>query len=78
MSAFPKASTWSVKSQGDKTLVNTELRYGLRWGPLGALMNALIMRRKLEQGLANSLEGLKHHVETGELVGVDFRAPVTA
>lgn len=71
-------STWSVKPQDDKTLVHTELRYGLRWGPLGALMNALLMRRKLEQGLANGLEGLKHHVRTGELIGVDFRAPVAA
>ena len=54
----------------------TELRYGVRFGPIGALMNALIMRRKLEQGLVSSIKGLKHHVETGELIGVDFRAPV--
>ena len=71
-------STWSVKPQGDKTLVYTELRYRVRFGPLGALMNALIMRRKLGQSLVNSLAGLKHHVKTGDPIGVDFRAPVTA
>ena len=71
-------STWSVKPQGDKTLVYTELRYTVRFGPLGALMNALIMRRKLAQSLGNALEGLKHHVNTGDQIGVDFHAPVAA
>ena len=71
-------STWSVKPQGDKTLVYTELRYGLRFGPLGALMNSLILRRKLEQSLENALEGLNHHVKTGDLIGADFRIPVAA
>ena len=72
------STTWSVKPQGDKTLVHTEVRYGLRYGLYGALMNALIMRRKIEQGLQKGLAGLKHHVETGELIGVDFRIPVAA
>ena len=71
-------STWSVKPQGDKTLVHTELRYTVRFGPLGVLMNALIMRRKLNQSLKTSLEGLKHHVKTGDPIGVHFRAPVAA
>ena len=71
-------STWSVKPQGDKTLVYADLRYGLRFGPLGALMNVLLLRRKIEQGLVNGLEGLKRHVKTGEQIGVDFRVPVAA
>ena len=66
-------STWSVKPMGDKSLVYTNLRYGLRFGPLGALMNFLILRRKLEQSLGNALEGLKHHVKTGEMISTDFR-----
>ena len=71
-------STWSVKAQGEKTLVYTEFSYGLRFGPIGALMNALILRRKVEQGLEKALEGLKHHVKTGEPIGADFRTPVAA
>ena len=70
--------TWSVKPEGDKTLVYVDLRYGLRFGPLGALMNALLIRRKVEQVLVNGLEGLMHHVKTGDLIGVDFRVPVAA
>ncbi len=72
-------STWSVKAQGDKTLVYSNLRYGLRFGPLGALMNSVFMRRKIQQGLEKSLEGLKQHVKTGELIGkTNFRSPVAA
>lgn len=71
-------STWAVKPQGDKTLVYTDLRYGVRFGPIGALMNVLIMRRKIEKSMVNALEGLKHHVKTGESIGVDFRVPVVA
>ena len=61
-------STWSVKPQGDKTLVYVDLRYGLRFGPLGALMNVLFLRRKIEQGLVKSLQGLRHYVKSGEPV----------
>ncbi len=72
------ATTWSVERQGDKTLVRSELRYSLRFGPHGALMNALILRRRLEQALDKPLAGLKHHVKTGELIGIDFCAPIAA
>ena len=71
-------STWSVKAQGGQTMVSTDFRYGLRFGPLGSLMNAVILRRKLKQGLGNALEGLKHHVKTGEQIETDFRAPMVA
>jgi len=55
--------------------VHTEMRYRVRFGPRGVLL-ALILRRKLEQGLEKGLAGLKHHVETGELIGIDFCIPV--
>ena len=71
-------STWSVKAQGDKTLVSTDFRYGLRFGPVGTLMNAMIIRRKLQQSLATALEGLMQHAKTGELTGTDFRPVVAA
>ena len=71
-------STWSVKPQGDKTVVYTNIRYGVRFGPIGSLMNAMIIRRKLRQSLAVTLEGLKRHVKTGELIGADFRPLLAA
>ena len=71
-------SKWSVDPQEGKTLVRTDFRYALRFGPVGSLMNALIIHRKLEQSLEQALEGLKHHVKTGELIEKDFRPLVAA
>ena len=69
-------SAWSVKAQGGQTMVSVEVRFGLRCGPLGSLLNAVILRRKVKQSLDDGLEGLKHHVKTGEEIGTDFRAPM--
>ncbi|MEE9217187.1 MAG: SRPBCC family protein [Anaerolineales bacterium] len=71
-------STWKITPQGDKTLVYTELNVNMRYGPLGSLMEMLFVKRKIEKGTRNALEGLKHHVKTGELISADFRAPAAA
>ena len=71
-------STWKITPQGDKTLVYTELNVNMRFGLLGALMEKLVVRRKIEKGTRSALEGLKQHVKTGELIGTDFRAPAAA
>ena len=71
-------SSFSVKRQGDMTLVQTNVDYSLRFGLIGSLMNALIIRRKIRQSLVLGLQGLKHHVKTGELIGTDFRPVVSA
>ena len=72
------SSTWKITPQGDKTLVYTELNVNMRYGILGSLMEKLVIKRKIEKGTRNGLEGLKQHVKTGELIGTDFRAPVVA
>ena len=71
-------STWKITPQGDKTLVYTELNVNMRFGLFGSLMERLVVRRKIEKGTRNGLEGLKQHVMTGELIGADFRAPAAA
>ena len=71
-------SKWSVTPQGDKTLVYTELDLKMRFGPIGALMEKLFVRRRIENGTRNALAGLKQHVKTGELIGTEFKAPIAA
>ncbi|MCH7624755.1 MAG: SRPBCC family protein [Chloroflexi bacterium] len=71
-------STWKITPQGDKTLVYTELNLKMRFGVFGLLMEKLVVKRKIEKGTRNGLEGLKQHVMTGELIGTDFRAPIAA
>ena len=72
------SSTWRITPQGDKTLVYTELILNMRFGVLGSLMERLFVKRKVEKGTRNGLEGLKQHVMTGELIGADFRPPAAA
>lgn len=47
--------------------LEVSFRYDIRFGPLGRLMHALIMRKKLEGSLPETLSALKLRVETGEL-----------
>ena len=72
------SSTWRITPQGDKTLVYTELNLKMRFGVFGLLMEKLVVKRKIEKGTRNGLEGLKQHVMTGELIGTDFLAPIAA
>jgi ligand-binding SRPBCC domain-containing protein len=66
------ASTWPValmkwetrlQADGAATLVTQQLSYRLKLGPLGALLDALVMRRKLSQSLDGVFAGLKRYVE---------------
>ena len=49
---------WFVTPQGDKALVHAEFEYDMRFGLLGALMNKLLIRRKMKQGMHQALGGL--------------------
>lgn len=58
-----------------------EMDYDVKYGPIGWLMNKLIIRRKMEGLFATVLEGLEHHGKTGELIGqngVSLGKPETA
>lgn len=56
---------WRTELQDEDkgTLVSQELSYKMKFGPLGALMNALMMRRKLDKGIAEIFDNLKRFVE---------------
>ncbi|MEM7156237.1 MAG: SRPBCC family protein [Myxococcota bacterium] len=67
---------WSVIPNADGTCaVEVELAYSLRFGPLGQLLHALVMRGRLEANFPNGPLALKQRVETGQSVRVR-RAPV--
>ncbi len=66
------ASEWPVvfmkwrtelQDEGKGTRVSQELSYKMKFGPLGALMDALMMRRKMDQGIAEVFDNLKRFVE---------------
>ncbi|MCH9688718.1 MAG: SRPBCC family protein [Deltaproteobacteria bacterium] len=59
----------------DETEVTFSIDYRLRYGPLGWLINALMMKRMLRKAFETALAGLSHHLETGDLIADSVPAP---
>ena len=58
-----------LKRDGNATVVSQEMNYKLKFGPLGALMDRLMMRRKLGSIIAGIFENLKRYIETSRGAG---------
>jgi carbon monoxide dehydrogenase subunit G len=66
---FKKAlATFEVAEDGDGTLVTMTLRHSMKYGPIGSLMNRLVVDSQNTKALNLILAGLKHYIETGEEV----------
>ncbi len=62
-------SRWSVHSNSaSATTLTIEFSYNLKFSVLGKIMHKLMMRRKLENGIADTLNALKNRIETGKLI----------
>jgi uncharacterized protein YndB with AHSA1/START domain len=59
---------WSVEPSPEGSVVVVTMDFEMQLGPLGAIMDLLILRWLMDRELALGLAGLKHHVETGEVV----------
>ena len=60
---------WSVEPSPEGAVVTVMMDLNnMKFGVLGAVMDRLIARRVMGKQLVLSLAGLKHHVETGEVV----------
>lgn len=65
----------SVEAEGEDSVVRGTLEYDTRYGPVGWLMDRFMVAPKFGRAFAGIFAGLKHHVETGELVGSDTSLP---
>jgi len=54
------------------TKVTMALDYEVKWGLLGKLMGAMMVRGQLVKMETRALAGLNHYVTTGAVVGKDF------
>ncbi len=48
---------------GAETVVTQRMEYELKFGPIGKLMDAMMVRRKWDDGIKGFFAGLKRHVE---------------
>ncbi len=58
----------ALRADGPATLATATLDYTMRHGPAGALLDRLVVSPQFGKVFGSMLAGLKHHVETGELV----------
>ena len=57
--------TKAEDSDGSGTMVHQRMEYELKFGPVGKLMDAIMVKRKWDAGIKGFFAGLKHYVETG-------------
>ena len=60
--------TLSVRGQGSGTITAMTLEYAPKFGPLGKILDVILLRPQFNKLVPNVLKGLKHHIETGETV----------
>ena len=74
-SSFPMKNTveFAIKPEGGGTRVYVTVDYRLKYGPVGALLDVLFVRRQIQKGFDRLVAGLKYHVETGD--PVDDKVP---
>lgn len=53
----------TLEPNGESTVVRQQMDYRLRFGPLGAALDALVMRRKLDGAVRDVFVNLKRYVE---------------
>jgi ligand-binding SRPBCC domain-containing protein len=58
--------SYTLVREGEGTVVRQRMEYELKFGPLGKLLDAVMVRRKWSSGIKGFLAGLKRHAETGQ------------
>ena len=72
-------SNLSADSAGGATRVDLRLGFETKFGPLGAMMEATMMKATMQKEMTLTLAGLKYHVETGKVVTTEIEdLPVSA
>ena len=56
---------YTLTPDGSGTLVRQTMEYELKFGLVGTLMDAMMVRKKWDAGIKGFFAGLKHYVETG-------------
>ena len=60
--------SFRLREENGQTVVKLTLSYGLKYGPIGRLMDVMMVRSQFENIVPRMLAGLKHYTETGEEV----------
>ncbi len=62
---------FEVEADGEATIVRGSMRYDMKYGPVGWVMDRAMVRPRFGKAFSLILAGLKHYVETGDVVTDD-------
>lgn len=71
-------ATFELVPMGSQTKVNLQMDYQVGFGPVGAGMNAIMMKRQFQSAATKMVAGLKLHIETGAPVAKGAQLPTSA
>ena len=57
--------SYTLTPDGSGTVVHQRMEYALKFGPIGRLMDVVVVRKKWDAGIKGFFDGLKLYVETG-------------
>ncbi len=73
------AGVFDLRPMGQgKTEVTLTMKYVVKFGPFGAIMDKLLLERTMTRSLNALLAGLDHHLESGETIGKGWKAAQVA
>ena len=67
---------WSIRERGASTEVTLHQEFSTKLGPLGSLMESMMVKRMMRKEMGLALAGLKHHIETGSIATSDVDLPL--
>ena len=67
---------WSVRNRGALTEVTLLQDFSTKVGPVGSLMEVMMIKRMMRKEMGLALAGLKYHIETGEIATTDIDLPL--
>jgi carbon monoxide dehydrogenase subunit G len=69
---------FDLTPDGHGTIVAFTFTYEMKFGPLGVLMDAFFARPRFDEAVQSTALGLKHHIETGQVVTDEILAELRA
>jgi len=63
--------TMGVRETANGSAVYLEIEYQTKFGPIGAIMDRMMMRPQYEKLIDGVMKGLRHYTDSGETVNLD-------
>ena len=67
---------WIMLERGASTEVTLHQEFSTKLGPLGSLMESMMIKRMMRKEMGLALAGLKYHIETGSIATTDVDLPL--